>query len=130
MFPISSTRCMRVVLAAALVTAIGPVAAQIDGRSSALPDPLDPQAAVPELNYRSALETYRRFVDDPPIPWREANETVNRIGGWRAYAREASQPETKQSDTKPTDPGRSDAKPASLAAPPVSPGAHHGHNRH
>ena len=25
----------------------------------------------------------------PPLAWREANDAVERIGGWRAYAREA-----------------------------------------
>ncbi len=37
----------------------------------------------------SAFEGYRRFTDAPPTDWRSANETVGRIGGWRAYAREA-----------------------------------------
>lgn len=43
--------------------------------------------------YRSALEGYQAFGDDKPIPWKEANDTVGKIGGWRAYAREAQQPQ-------------------------------------
>ena len=39
--------------------------------------------------YRSAFEGYRGYGDEKPVPWREANDTVGRIGGWRAYAREA-----------------------------------------
>jgi hypothetical protein len=39
--------------------------------------------------YRSAFEGYRGFGDEKPVPWREANDVVGRIGGWRAYAREA-----------------------------------------
>lgn len=56
-------------------------------------DPLDPQARVPVVTHRSSLAGYRRLGDDARIPWKEANEAVNRIGGWRAYAREAQQPD-------------------------------------
>lgn len=44
----------------------------------------------PVLTYKSALEGYRPFADEKPIPWKEANETVYRRGGWQAYAKEAS----------------------------------------
>jgi hypothetical protein len=54
-------------------------------------DPLDPQAKVAALVYQSSLARYRPYRDAKPIGWREANDTVNRIGGWRAYAREAQQ---------------------------------------
>ncbi len=56
-------------------------------------DPLDPQARVPAATYTSPLSTYRRLGEDKPVPWKDANETVNRIGGWRAYAREAQRPD-------------------------------------
>ncbi|MDM0002012.1 hypothetical protein QTI24_25635 [Variovorax sp. J22P240] len=46
-------------------------------------------ATPPALTYRSALDGYRPFADDKPIPWREANDTVHGRGGWRAYAKEA-----------------------------------------
>jgi hypothetical protein len=55
-------------------------------------DPLDPNASVPAPSYESPFSTYRRLGEDPPVSWREANDTVTRIGGWRAYAREAQQP--------------------------------------
>ena len=42
-----------------------------------------------DLAYRSALEGYQPFTDSKPVPWREANDNVGRIGGWRAYANEA-----------------------------------------
>lgn len=57
------------------------------------PDPLDPQAKVPVLKYESSLGAPRRGVDDKPVSWREANDNVARIGGWRVYAREAQQPD-------------------------------------
>lgn len=41
--------------------------------------------------HRSAFSRYGRFDDQPLSSWTDANETVARIGGWRAYAREAQQ---------------------------------------
>ena len=61
---------------------------------AALTDPLDPHAQVPATVYTSPLSTYRRLGEDKRVPWTQANETVNRIGGWRSYAREAQQPDT------------------------------------
>jgi hypothetical protein len=55
-------------------------------------DPADAQARVPKAEAPRALEAYRRLDDAPATPWRAANEQVLRIGGWRAYAREAAQP--------------------------------------
>lgn len=58
------------------------------------PDPLDARAAVPGVAYDSALSRSRRATfEERSIPWREANDTAARIGGWRAYAREAQQAE-------------------------------------
>lgn len=54
-------------------------------------DPLDPKAAVPALRYESAMAQYRRPSDEKTVSWRDANDTVARIGGWRVYAREAQQ---------------------------------------
>ncbi len=88
--------------------------------SAPRPDPLDPQAKVPALNYQSSFTRERRPVDDKPISWREANDTVTRIGGWRVYTREAQQAEpvapaasaaSAASHEHPTDPQRHMAKP-------------------
>ena len=46
-------------------------------------------AAAPEAGYRSALHGFRQYADEPVSPWREANDTVRRIGGWQAYGRES-----------------------------------------
>ena len=54
-------------------------------------DPLDAAASVPSGRHESALKSYRRFDQVQAVPWRQANDTVERIGGWRSYAREASQ---------------------------------------
>ena len=71
-----------------LLFGIGTACAQTEPRA-ARPDPLNAQAAVPALVHTSAFAAYRRHADAAPIPWKEANDTVARIGGWRAYAREA-----------------------------------------
>ncbi|CAN7335551.1 hypothetical protein LJR130_001805 [Variovorax sp. LjRoot130] len=47
------------------------------------------EAAAP-LSFRSAMEGYKPFAEEKPIPWKEANETVYQRGGWRAYAKEGA----------------------------------------
>lgn len=90
---------------------------------AARPDPLDPKASVPALRYESSFSQYRRLGDEKPISWREANDTVTRIGGWRVYAREAQQP-----DPAPG-PKPADATPAAKPNDPVKPmpAGHGGH---
>jgi hypothetical protein len=66
--------------------------------------------AAPQGVYRSAFEGYRAFADEPVRSWRETNDTVGRIGGWKAYAREIQAP-----DARPAAPGASGA-PASVPA--------------
>ena len=76
-------------------------------------DPLDPKASVPRPAYESSFSQYRPLGDDKPLSWREANDTVTRIGGWRVYAREAQQP----------DPVPASAPASTPASPPASPPA-------
>jgi hypothetical protein len=47
-------------------------------------------AARRPFDYQSAFEGFRGHADERPVPWREANDNVGRIGGWRVYAREAA----------------------------------------
>ena len=92
-------------------------------------DPANAQATVPRAVHSSAFAGYRRHAEPAPIGWKEANDTVSRIGGWRAYAREAQQPEAPPTNSllpasTPT------AKPA--GAPPAAmpipmPAGHGGH---
>ena len=51
-----------------------------------------PQTSVP-LNFKSAMTDYRPYSEQAVGSWADANRTVAKIGGWRAYAKEASQPE-------------------------------------
>ena len=43
--------------------------------------------------YRSAFEGYPPYNDEKIAPWKESNDTVGKIGGWRAYAKEAQEPQ-------------------------------------
>lgn len=54
------------------------------------PDPADPAASTPKPQHRSALADYKRHLDAPPAEWKASNQLVERIGGWRSYAREAA----------------------------------------
>jgi hypothetical protein len=42
------------------------------------PSPLDPKAKAPAAHFRSVLEDYRRFTDQKPADWRQANEEVRK----------------------------------------------------
>lgn len=61
--------------------------------------------------YRSAFEGYQPYTDEKIVNWKEANDAAGRIGGWREYAKEASQPQA---------PERAAADPGS--AVPATPG--------
>jgi hypothetical protein len=74
-----------------------------------------PGAPVAPPAYRSAFEGYRPYQAQEVQDWRQANDTVRAIGGWRAYAREIhGQP----------------AAPAPAAAPPSAPTEGAGHQEH
>ena len=47
----------------------------------------------PELAYSSVFTNYQGYREEEIISWRDANETVRRIGGWRSYLEEAARPE-------------------------------------
>ena len=85
-----------VLLAATLGTA------QVSAQNSA-----DAPAPPP---YRSTLEGYQPYTDEKIVDWKEANDTAGRIGGWREYAKEASESQTPEvagkpdSDAAPTQP--------------------------
>jgi hypothetical protein len=108
--------------AAATLALLGP-AQQAVAQTPSAPgraDPLDAQAAVPPVRFSSAFTPYRRMSDAPVGSWREANDTVTQIGGWRAYAREANTPPPPANPAPGETPKR----------PPPSPGAEHGHGHH
>lgn len=45
----------------------------------------------PIVEYQSVFDRYQPFADEPLGDWKQANQTVHEIGGWRAYMQEAMQ---------------------------------------
>lgn len=91
----------------------------------AQPDPQDANSSVPRLIYRSTLSDYRAFSDEKVGSWKEANDKVGGIGGWRAYAKEAQQPESAGDAT----PRAADKPVPADGAKPMH-GGHGGHKMH
>ena len=94
------------------------------------PDPLDPKASIPPLVHGSAFLQYRSLADAPVGSWRDANDTVTRIGGWRVYARDAAQPASpaaSMSAGSASAPGMKPAEPAQAVPVPSAKDPHAGH---
>jgi hypothetical protein len=89
--------------------------------------PFSARTQPPALEHRSTFERYRRFDDQPPSSWREANDTVGRIGGWRAYGREAQQADPPEARDGPVRQSGGGAAPSNPQSPP-SPGPADGSN--
>jgi hypothetical protein len=66
--------------------------------------PAAPVAASPSPVYQSALDGYKPYTDEATANWKEANDTTARIGGWRVYAKEASQPKATDAAAKSSAP--------------------------
>ncbi|MBL8359681.1 MAG: hypothetical protein JNN18_04240 [Rubrivivax sp.] len=108
-----------------LLTMLLAAQAQAQSPTAPRPDPLDPKAQVPALRYESSFAQVRRAGDDKPLAWREANDAVAGIGGWRVYAREAQQPDPAAAN-KPAAPTQAPAPspaPAALSTP-TGPSSH------
>lgn len=77
----------------------GAAAAQGAVRTS----PLDPHAKVPPVEFRSAFEGYRPFVEQEQRDWREANEEVGAAGGHAGHrpAQGAGEQTSKPQPGKP-----------------------------
>ncbi len=93
-------------------------------------DPADARAAVPALVWRSSFTRLDGIGLPPALAWKEANDQVQRIGGWRTYAREANEP-----DVPAAKPAATAATAASGGSPASAPEArpstgHAGHSGH
>lgn len=103
----------------------GLVAAVAPAASAAPPDPSDPAAIVAPTAFASPLAAYRPWAPPATKSWREVNDTVARIGGWRVYLREAQQPDPAPATSSP--PSRTNAAPMPAPAPGGAHGHHGGH---
>ena len=104
-------------------------AAPVSAQSTAGPAPSpSPQGAAhsptPPLAWRSAFDGYQPYTDAKVLPWKQSNDTVGAVGGWRAYAREAQASEPKAEPAP-------ELKPSPMPATPATPGAdpHAGHGK-
>lgn len=86
-----------------------------------------PASSSVPLMFDSVLSRYKPMTDQKLGSWREANDTVTRIGGWRTYLKEAQAP-----DAKTPTPAASPVAPAAPAAPatPDTPAAANPHAGH
>jgi len=130
MFQILSRWLLPATLCAAALTAQAQSATPLIAASAVpRPDPLDVKAGVPALTFESSFSRYRRSGDDKALSWRDANDAVARIGGWRVYAREAQEPASSapaaSAATPPTPTGT--AKETGKPMPMPMPQGHSGH---
>ena len=117
---------------AILFAASATVALSLSGASIAAPDPTDEKNTVPPVLYQSPFRDYKPLGEDKAIPWKAANDEVGRIGGWRAYAKEAQDAAASVNSAAP-------AAAAKATLPPVKPAmespakpkpGHEGHGQH
>lgn len=84
------------------------------GAQAQSPAQASPAPASSPVEFRSSFEGYQPYTEEKIINWKEANDRVGRIGGWRAYAKEAQQPSggSAPPEAKPADPHAGHSKPA------------------
>lgn len=111
------TRLLSCLLLAAALAPAHRLHAQPAAPQPARPDPLDARAAVPPAVHASPFARYRSAHDVSVGSWKDANDLVTRIGGWRAYSREAHAPEP------PAAPPLAGSSPAPLPPAPPPPAA-------
>jgi len=80
-----------VVCAATMTTALAQSPTVPSSANTGAHDAQNAAISVPPVLYRSAFENYRPFTAEKIRPWRETNDTVSSIGGWRTYLRESQQ---------------------------------------
>ncbi|MGH8222739.1 MAG: hypothetical protein ACREQZ_07175, partial [Woeseiaceae bacterium] len=74
-------RCRRVMHKSILLT-LAVFAASAAAAQEMRPDPRDPKAGAPRVEYRSAFEGFRTFAADQELAsWRKANDEVRAAGG-------------------------------------------------
>ena len=95
---------------------------------AARPASAEPPAASASatLAYESVFTRYKSYRDEKAGAWRDANDTVDRIGGWRAYAKEAQQPDSAAPAAPVTSPPSMSGVPPAIAP---KPDPHAGHGR-
>jgi hypothetical protein len=91
------------------------------GAQGITPSPSPSDTAVAKLEYRSAFDGYRLFSDEAIAPWRDTNDLVGKIGGWRTYAREAADGSKEPTGQRGQSPTPDAPKPSPHAGPGARP---------
>ena len=76
------------------------------------------------LSYTSPIAGYQSFVDEKVTAWKASNDNVGQIGGWRAYAKEAQQPDNTPTPSQSAVPMQ---QPAGSRSDVTKPDPHAGH---
>jgi hypothetical protein len=79
------------------------------------------QAPAQAPAFRSAFEGYQPYADDGAPEWKKANDEVGKIGGWRAYAREAQGNQKSEGQS---------SRPETMSTTAPQPDPHAGHAGH
>ena len=58
-------------------------------------------SAQTTVGYTSSIADYQPYIDEKVTSWKAADDKVGQIGGWRAYAKEAQQPDNTAPLQKP-----------------------------
>lgn len=92
--PKATAKLIKAALGAALVLVAAP----------ALTQSANPPQALTGLRYESIFDTYRPYLDAPLKSWRETNDDVGKIGGWRSYAKQMAADEASPDQPAASDP--------------------------
>ena len=105
---------IRFFMAACGLASLLGMAAYAQPAAPSAPPPATPPATPPTpqpFAFQSALQDYQPYTDNKIVSWKDANDTTARIGGWRAYAKEASAPLTTPTPATAAVPATGAAKP-------------------
>lgn len=76
-----------------LVTALGLAATSVYAQTSISTAPATTSSASAAATaFSSVFESYQPYTEEKIANWKQANDNTARIGGWRAYAKEAAEP--------------------------------------
>ena len=92
------------------------------GQARPSPDPAaGKKMDAPAVAYESPFKGYRKLEDQSVVSWREANDLVHQLGGWKAFA-SGKVPDAPAAPAAAGEPSKTSQPPG----PPAS-GGHSGH---
>jgi hypothetical protein len=105
--------------------------AQTTATPATPPASISTKSTANVLQFDSVFDRYQSFKSEKVESWRDANDTVNRVGGWREYLKQSQQPDPPETMTpkQSSIPATTTNTPASPepTSPPVKPNPHAGH---